>query len=372
MEKRLVSILRVTWCGVALSGCGDRASVGDPAADPGGSGGAVVLLLDARPAAGGEGGSGGGAPPTDDANCGAVVSDMSQLPADVLLVLDRSESMSWDMRRDDKVCVAGDPGCQQRWATVTATLDQVVAASSVKIRWGLKLFSTPVPLDAGAAENCLVAPGLEVAVGEQSAAPIREVMRAIEPLGYTPTLQGLKQASAYLQGLADANPRYILLATDGEPNCDGASPTTSGAVQANHVVDEITTAAAAGIRVFVIGMGPATNLRNLDKFAVAGKTENYYPATSAAELGAALAAIVGQVASCTFALPSPPPDANNLAVYLDKQRVPQDATNGWILGADQRSVLFVGSTCDGIKAERYREVQVYFGCPGTTPPSVIP
>jgi hypothetical protein len=35
-------------------------------------------------------------------------------------------------------------------------------------------------------------------------------------------------------------------------------------------------------------------------------------------------------------------------------------------------VLFVGSTCDGIKAERYRQVQVYFGCPGTTPPSVIP
>jgi hypothetical protein len=296
---------------------------------------------------------------------------MSQLPADLLLVLDRSESMSWDMSRDD-VCEANDPTCQQRWSTTTRTLDEVVATSSSKIRWGLKLFATPVPPDAGAAENCTVAPGVEVSVGDGTATQIRDAIRATEPLGYTPTLLALQHAVAYLQGLAAPNPRYILLATDGEPNCDGASETTSGAVQANHVIDAVEAAAAAGIRVYVIGMGPGTNLRNLDKFAVAGQTEHYYPATSAAELGAALSTIVGQVSSCTFSLSSPPPDPNNLAVYLDKQIVPRDAANGWMLATDQRSVLFVGSYCDGIKAESYQQVQVYFGCPGAAPPSVIP
>ena len=78
------------------------------------------------------------------------------------------------------------------------------------------------------------------------------------------------------------------------------------------------------------------------------------------------------MSSCTFSLSSPPPDPNNLAVYLDKQIVPRDASNGWMLATDQRSVLFVGSYCDGIKAESYQQVQVYFGCPGATPPSVIP
>ena len=33
--------------------------------------------------------------------------------------------------------------------------------------------------------------------------------------------------------------------------------------------------------------------------------------------------------SCTIALPSAPPDLNNVAVYVDKQLVPKDPANGW-------------------------------------------
>jgi hypothetical protein len=62
----------------------------------------------------------------------------------------------------------------------------------------------------------------------------------------------------------------------------------------------------------------------------------------------------------------------HIAVYLDKQIVPRDGSNGWILAQDQRSVLFSGSYCEGIKAEKYKLVQVYFGCPNTEPPTVIP
>jgi hypothetical protein len=352
-------------------GCERDSLVGDPNTNGGGGSAGVVILPDASVAGAGGAAGGGTGVPTLDANCGAVISDMTQQPADLLLVLDRSTSMTWDLGRDDE-CAATDPSCQQRWATMTQTLDQVLAGSSAKIRWGLKLFASPVPADAGAAENCTVAPGVEVALGDGTATRIRDVMHATEPLGYTPTLLALRYAIPYLTSLADGLPRYVLLATDGEPNCDGASETTSGAVQANHVVDEITAGAAAGIKVYVIGMGPSTNIRNLDKFAVAGGTEHYYPATSAAELAAALSAIVGQVASCTFSFATPPPDPNNVAVYLDKQIVPRDGANGWTLGPDQRSVLFVGSYCDGIKAESYRQGQIYFGCPNLLPPTVIP
>lgn len=369
-----ISIMRVTsplWV-VLFINCGKDAPVGTPMNGSGGSGGPTTIVLgDSGMIARGEGGTAGTLIPTSDANCGAVISDMSQQPADLLLVLDRSTSMTWDMSRDDE-CAATDPTCQQRWATMTQTLDQVLVASSSNIRWGLKLFASPVPSDAGAEENCTVSPGVDVNVADGTATSIRDAIHATEPLGYTPTLLALQYAIPYLKDLADPHQRYILLATDGEPNCDGASPTTSGAVQANHVIDEISAAAAAGIKVYVIGMGPSTNIRNLDKFAVAGETEHYYPATSAAELNAALSSIVGQVASCTFSLTSPPPDPNNIAVYLDKQIVPRDASNGWILSADQRSVLFVGSYCDGIKADGYKQVQVYFGCPDTEPPAIIP
>jgi len=143
-------------------------------------------------------------------------------------------------------------------------------------------------------------------------------------------------------------------------------------VQVNHVIDQIAIAVEAGIKVYVIGVGPATNIRNLDKFAVAGGTDHYYPATSAAELDAALSAIVGQVASCTFGLATVPPDLANIAVYLDKQIVPRNDSDGWTLGLDSKSVIFAGSACEGIKSEKYKQVQVYFGCPDTQPPPVIP
>jgi hypothetical protein len=362
---------------VLLFACGKEAPVGGSPNGSGGAGGSkVVVLLDSGlPVVYGiDGGGTAGTQgtPTIDANCGAVISDMRQQPANLLLVLDRSTSMSWDISRDDRECAPTDTTCQQRWATVTQTLDQILGASPATIRWGLKLFATPVPADVGADENCTVTPGVDVGVGDGTASVIRDTIRASEPLGYTPTLLGLQNGIQYLKELQDPYQRYILLATDGEPNCDGASATTSGAVQTNHVIDEISAAAAAGIKVYVVGLGPSTNLRNLDKFAVAGQTEHYYPATSAAELEAALSAIVGQVASCTFSLASPPPDPNNLGVYLDKHIVPRASTDGWILAADHLSVTFVGSYCDGIKAGSYRQVQVYFGCPNSELPTFIP
>jgi hypothetical protein len=298
---------------------------------------------------------------------------MSQQPADLLLVLDRSTSMTWDLAHDDQECAANSTTCQQRWSTLTRTLDEVLSNSSSMIRWGLKLFATPTLTgDADRdAENCVVSPGTDIEVGAGTAGNIKNTIQATAPLGYTPTLAAIQYATQYLTSLTDLHQRHILLATDGEPNCDGASKSVSGAVQVNHVVSEIKTAVDAGINVYVIGMGPTASIRNLDKFAVAGNTDHYYPATSATELSAALLSIVGQVASCTYVVTTAPPDPNNIAVYLDKQIVPHDSSNGWILGQDQRSVLFSGSYCEGIKGEKYKQVQVYFGCPNTEPPPVI-
>jgi hypothetical protein len=357
-----------------LLDCSSPGTVGS--STNGAGGGSQVVVLDQADARTNSdpGTSTPGASPTGDTNCGAAISDMTQEPADLLLVLDRSTSMSWDMTRDDKECPTSSTTCQQRWSTVIQTLDHVLANSSAKIRWGLKLFATPISggnTDPNT-ENCTVGPGVEVEVGAGNAAKINDSIQGAVPMGYTPTLAALTLATQYLTGLADTYPRYILLATDGEPNCDGTSETASGAVQVNHVVSQIKSAVEADLKIYVVGMGPATSIRNLDKFAVAGGTDHYYPATSASELGAALLSIVGQVASCTYTLSDLPPDPNNVAVYLDKQIVPRDSAQGWILAQDQRSVLFTGIYCEGIKAEKYKQVQVYFGCPDTAPPTVIP
>ena len=51
----------------------------------------------------------------------------------------------------------------------------------------------------------------------------------------------------------------------------------------------IAAAKAAGFPVYVIGIGPSTG--NLDKFAVAGGTTNYFPATSPQAMTDAFASI---------------------------------------------------------------------------------
>jgi hypothetical protein len=356
-------------------GCSSPGSIGTPATagGNGGSQGPISLPdLDAR--AIGAGGSAGDPPSTGDANCGASISNISQQPVDLLVVLDRSTSMSWDMTRDSQECAPDATTCQQRWSTLTRTLDQVITGSSAKIRWGLKLFATPDSARTAdeEASSCAVSPGMEVAVGAETSSNIRSIIQATRPLGYTPTLPAVKYATDHLTALVEPYQRYILLATDGEPNCDGASETVSGAVQVNHVIAAIKVAVEAGIKVYVVGLGPTTNLRNLDKFAVAGGTGHYYPATSAVELNSALMTIVGEVASCVYGLAAPPPDPENIAVYLDKQIVPRDASNGWTLAQDLRSVLITGTYCEGIKAEKFKQVQIYFGCPDSQPPSVIP
>jgi hypothetical protein len=358
---------------ILMLGCRSPGSVGTAESGNVGGNQGSVQLPDAGLATE-AGGSTVAPPPAGDANCGVSVNNLSQQPADLLIVLDRSTSMTWDMSRDNRECAPSDATCQQRWSTLTRTLDQVVTKSSAKVHWGLKLFATPSSTGTidEQSSSCAVSPGIDVAIGPDNTSFIRSIIQATQPLGYTPTLPAVKYATQHLAALADSHRHYILLATDGEPNCDGASETTSAATQVNHVVDEIELAVEAGIKVYVVGLGPSTNLRNLDKFAVAGGTVHYYPATSADELSSALVTIVGQIASCEYELADAPPDPNNLGVYLDKQIVPRDASNGWTLGPTKRSVLFAGTYCEGIKAERYTQVQVYFGCPDSQPPSVIP
>jgi hypothetical protein len=336
----------------------------------GGAGGSITITLptgDGGAGAGGVTGAGGTTEPSADANCGTQTSNASQQPADVLLVLDRSGSMSDDIATNGTCTGRGAPAnCMARWPTMTTALNQVFAASPNGVQWGLKFFASP------SGGTCTVNPGVEVPVGPGTATQIETAIGATSPANQTPTTAAINAAAAYLETLTDGLPHFILLATDGQPNCDpGTSGSTTPAVVANTVA-AITAAASAGIKTYVIGIGPSAG--NLDNFAAAGGTGTYFPATSPAQLDAALSTIVGAVASCVFTMASAAPDPNNIGVYLDKtNKVPVSVTDGYSLSADNRTITLSGSYCDGIKSGTYKLVQVFFGCPGGPPiPLFIP
>jgi hypothetical protein len=316
----------------------------------------------------------GGTPglvPTSDANCGQQTSETTKGQTDVLLVLDRSGSMNESIAADCccsstcrsaisiKMC-SDSSNCSERWPALSAAVSSTIA-STTGVNWGLKLFSSPKSLDV-----CAVNSGVEVPIGAStSASAIETQISGASPLNATPTAKAVTAATAYLKTVADQNNKVILLSTDGEPNCKPGSLDTSVS-DVDGTTAAIQAALAAGFRVYVIGIGPSVG--NLDGFARAGGTDHYYPATSAAQLSSALAAISNTLASCTFAMSQTPPVLDNIAVYLDGKLVDQDVANGWSFGTTTDAVMLNGTACDRIKSGTASKVQVLFGCPGTSLP----
>jgi hypothetical protein len=349
--------------GLFFSGCGSTPPVGGGTGAAVSGGGAPMLKLDGgNPIS--QAGSGGGAgssgiAPTGDANCGTQPFGTSHQPADVLLVLDRSGSMAYDTAADSN-CARGSTTCTARWPALTSAVNATLTATSGSISWGLKLFSST-------GNACGVNNGVEVPVATTSVPAINTQIAAVSPAGNTPTAQAIQAATAYLQTVNDQNTKYILLATDGEPNCLPGGKNGDANVQGT--IDAITAAKAAGFLVYVIGIGPSVG--NLDSFAAAGGTTNYFPATSPQALTDAFASISVAVTTCTFALTKASPDPGNIAVYLDGNILQKDDPNGWSFGGSTQSVVIGGTSCDAITAGTATKVQVLFGCPGESPPTTL-
>jgi hypothetical protein len=309
--------------------------------------------------------------PETEAICSEVVlSTATREPADVLLVLDRSGSMNYSIAEEcscdpwaNPTVVCKDTSvCKTRWASLVTALDTTLSATPF-LHWGLKLFSSP------GADPCEVSRSVEVPISADSAAAIAARIGAITPAGETPTASAIAVARAYLKTLADANSKRILLATDGKPNCGGVPPSVYED-DIDGTAAAITAAVDDGFLVYVIGMGSAATLKNLDAFAQAGGTGHAYSGQTPDDLTSALSSI-SKAATCTFVLPTSPANPDWVAIYLNHALVPHDDGNGWSFGASSRIVLFHGSYCDLALADPPPALQVLFGC-GRPAPASLP
>jgi hypothetical protein len=201
---------------------------------------------------------------------------------------------------------------------------------------------------------CMVSTGVDVPPGPGTAATIIASFEAPLPGGGTPTADALSRAATALT----AHRRYLLLATDGAPNCNPdveppppACVCTSAlsACLAEHgalnclddtrTIGVITDLAATGIPTFVVGI--EDRLRPvfsdaLDAMAIAGGRprsvpgeRSFYSAESPEQLRAALAEITGSIADCGFVTPSLPAGDEHFTVAIDGVEIPEDATDGW-------------------------------------------
>jgi hypothetical protein len=368
-------------------GCGSPDKVGTTGGDGGnggGSGGVTVNLTDLLGGTTGTGGDGGtlGASSTSgsaEGTCGDTTITPNRAPVDVLIVLDRSDSMGYSMTgdcycssypaslRQGSVCNPEPANCGDRWTVVSAAVDQTISANP-SLNWGLELFSAP------SSPSCSVSLVPQVAVAATSGPQIQSLLATMTLQLWTPTALGVNAANLYLQGVKDGNDKVILLATDGEPNCkdgkaasDDDMPATSAAVAA---------AAAAGFPVYVVGIGPPQGVANLDQLAQVGGTGHYYPADSAQALADSLATISKIVSTtCEFQTPMSPPDATRVYVYLDKtliNHVAASTDDGWMFGATSSDIVLTGTFCSNLLDGAAATVQIIFGCKDYNPPINIP
>jgi hypothetical protein len=249
---------------------------------------------------------------------------------------------------------------EQKWSAMRGALVSLVNSHATDVRFGLAAY----PSDAACGIGALYAD-----VDDNNSTALINALNSIIPAGGTPTHTTLQGALGYYQEQT-INPdgRYVLLATDGEPNCgDLISPHTPMVTES---VAAIEALAQAGIPTFVLGFGADINSQPqvLQAMATAGGTSQHYAANSPQELSLALDQIASEVSGpeCEFILEDKPSDPTRLRVFFDGEEVGRSTSHadGFDYEESNNSIIFYGPSCDRLQSGQVSEIKVDYGCYG--------
>jgi hypothetical protein len=363
-------------------------------------------------ATGGGGGSGGVALPAQCArldgldNCGWQSRRATFRDVKLLIVMDKSASM-------DEALDSGLPRWNAMKRAVALALEPLAGILSV----GLELypansvqgtsFPTPeawceMPPDDGTVD-------VAIDIGTNSVPLITAAMNATYPGGGTPMAEGLRRAYEYFLTITpvegDPGDRYVLLTTDGGPNCNGGitcdeancvpelegldarcdtidccATNPRGCVDSAAVLTQINALQSIGVKTIVVGIpGSEAFATYLDQFAIAGgQTDpdgprSYYEVSVAAGtdgLDAVFRDITRNlIRSCEIPLEQTPSNVNEVNVAVDCSVVSQGSgaggsESGWAFDdpITPTSITLTGAICDEIVTNGAERVDVVFGC----------
>ncbi len=354
---------------------------------------------------GGSGGNGGSFTdacpnlPENLGACGESAVNSKPKPVNMLIVLDKSGSMAQDAQG------------QQKWGAMKSALNSALGEVASSINFGLELYPTPNlnsdvidRQSCGQDGNCCEMPehgdmNVPVGTGSEAVNMILDTLDNTEPGGGTPTARALERALEYFTSGAGANlegDKYVLLATDGGPNCNEelncgrdlctynlddpqrdctttstdnncCEFTSAGCVDSNNVVDRINLLADAGINTFVVGIpGSEAYSDFLKDFADAGNQPSgdpdysYYRVDDISDLTSVFNEITVQlVTSCDLEIPQVP--AVPPVVVIDCEQVNKIGGAGgeggssnsdkenWTWQPGSQEIKLVGDTCDRVQ-----------------------
>jgi hypothetical protein len=360
---------------------------------------------------------------------GDVIKAKSSKP-NLMVLLDTSGSMKLPVNPSDPDCMTpnglcGDPRtgadcnvntCPTRWSELQGAMATFLTSSGSTARMGLTTY--PQPTGTATADQCTASTAVRIPVPQvddtdttalqKSATDISNVILGIpnagvgSPVGGTPTSVSLRFVGQQADLQTTDRQDFILLLTDGLPNCNPSNPNNGG----NPAACQCTLSACTGgvatlgcldkdvsvsavtdlrtqkdIKTIVIGFGAETasgagpdtlnamaaaggfarNCASAPDACGAGDTcdpatklcgRRFYQAANQTELSKALAEIINLVGStdiCLLALDPAqrPSDPSLIIVYVNDEPVASgDST--WTL--TDKGVQFQGATCDRIKS----------------------
>ena len=350
-----------------------------------GAGGGVLINLDASSTTNTSTSTLTG--PTADANCGGQVTNLKRRPPNILLLLDRSASMS-------------DTSKGNIWTFVVPAVKSVIQSTEKELQWGMEMF----PFGDGSECTAGTMPAVSQVnppVGLGNYAAISALIPTVATGNGTPTDSAITVGMNYLKDVANDYPRYMVLATDGVPSCVGAtSSTTSNGVKTGvtAAVNAIAVANAAGIPTFVVGINSpssSSSLSDLTAMADAGGEAlthatcpagasasactgaaytGFYLATDQAALTSALTKIMGAINSCQIQLQAVPPNPSYVAVKVtdasgksvqvfQKGSGSETSAGTWAyVDAESSVIQLEGAACNTISAGAGGTFEIWFGC----------
>lgn len=292
--------------------------------------------------------------------CGAEVLAADPVPPNLLIVLDRSCSMT-------KLV-----GGTSKWELSVKALDLAIANTKAKLRFGLILFPDLTAPDCG--ESKIPIPVSDQAADEITAL-LDKTLVTKKPADWypgnpcvTPIDSALTLATTETSFTDPTRQSYVLLVTDGKQTACGTNVASREAAAIATIGDLYN---GKKVPTFVLGFGDEVDPAHLNACAEAGGVPaagatKYYDAQDAASLDAALKAIADKASlSCTIELKSVPPDPEKLYVFYNKTtEATRDKThtNGWDYDPATHRIVFYGQACEDLKNGTVTRVDVVFGC----------
>ncbi|MCC6554252.1 MAG: VWA domain-containing protein [Polyangiaceae bacterium] len=360
-------ILAAWGCSAAEDSSPSGTPTGTTTSGTGGGGGNSSTTTGSDGGGGGFnfGGSTGQGGFNNDAACAATSAAAELLPLDIIILLDRSGSMSGS-----------------NWNGSTAALDTFIDdPASAGLNVGIAYF--PVA-NLGGLDDCdyTLYDDLAVPIGElpMNAPALHASIAAEDPLGgSTPMYGALKGVLFAATAYQDANPTHkviVVFASDGDPNsCPGNE---------NQIPVIAGLAASAlnynGVQTYVIAISGAS-LANLNQIASAGGTNAAYDVTSdVSAFSQKMAEIRASALACEFLIP-PPPDGEDLDFNLvsvqftagdgTASEIPKasdvgdcGAGPGWYYdnNANPTKIILCPGSCTAVQNDHEAQLNVLFGC----------